>query len=83
MFCSTLRLVVLLVRRLYVNPDTLISKNNLAVVLHWQRKFDAAEQLHQETLARRQEAPGEDHPDTLTSQNYLASVRTEHPISAV
>jgi tetratricopeptide (TPR) repeat protein len=54
------------------HPDTLNSKNHLAVLYQRQGKYDRAEPLFLEVLRRREKALGADHPDTLTSKNNLA-----------
>jgi hypothetical protein len=54
------------------HPDTLTSASNLAVDLHELGETQAAQELHEDTLARRRRVLGEDHPDTLTSARNLA-----------
>ncbi|KZL87964.1 kinesin light chain [Colletotrichum incanum] len=56
------------------NPSTLISMNNLAVVLESQGKYDEAEQMHRQTLELREKVLGPENPDTLDSMNNLAVV---------
>jgi tetratricopeptide (TPR) repeat protein len=56
------------------HPDTLISKNNLALLYHDQGKYDQAESLYQEALAAQNAARGPDDPNTLTYQNNLAKL---------
>jgi Tetratricopeptide repeat len=54
------------------HPDTLASANNLASDLRGLGDVQAARDLDQDTLARRQ-VLGEDHPDTLASANNLGN----------
>ena len=54
------------------HPDTLMSMNNLAMVLQAQGKYEAAEEMHRQTLELREKVLGPEHPDTLTSMNNLA-----------
>jgi tetratricopeptide (TPR) repeat protein/tRNA A-37 threonylcarbamoyl transferase component Bud32 len=54
------------------DPDTLSSKNNLAVLYKDQGKYDQAEPLYKEVLDARTARLGADHPDTLESKNNLA-----------
>ncbi|KAI4194979.1 MAG: hypothetical protein LQ350_007465 [Teloschistes chrysophthalmus] len=56
------------------DPDTLRSMNNLAEVLRSQGNYDAAEQIHRQTLALKETVLGKEHPSTLTSMNNLAEV---------
>jgi tetratricopeptide (TPR) repeat protein len=56
------------------HPDTLVSMNNLALVLNRQGKYEEAEAMNRQTLAMREKMLGPEHPDTLTSMNNLASV---------
>ncbi|RYP17801.1 hypothetical protein DL767_009943 [Monosporascus sp. MG133] len=56
------------------HPDTLISMNNLALVLQNQGKYDEAEQIHRQELKLSEAVLGREHPDTLTSMNNLALV---------
>jgi serine/threonine protein kinase/tetratricopeptide (TPR) repeat protein len=54
------------------HPDTLTSKNNLAVLYHALEKYDQAESLFLEVLRLSEKRLGADHPDTLRSKNNLA-----------
>jgi serine/threonine protein kinase/lipopolysaccharide biosynthesis regulator YciM len=56
------------------HPDTLKSKNNLAVLYWDQGKYDLAEQHFKEVLDALTTQRGADHPDTLTSKNNLAAL---------
>jgi tetratricopeptide (TPR) repeat protein len=51
---------------------TLVSMNNLALVLQLQGKYEQAEDLHRRVLEGTRKALGEDHPETLTSLANLA-----------
>ncbi|MFD7218471.1 tetratricopeptide repeat protein, partial [Streptomyces cyaneofuscatus] len=55
------------------HPETLSSRNNLALALNDLGEHQQAVDLHQQTLAGRQRVLGPDHPDTLTSRNNLAA----------
>jgi hypothetical protein len=46
-------------------PDTLKSMNNLAQVLRRQGKYEEAEAMNRQTLARREKVLRSDHPHTL------------------
>ncbi|MCJ1304921.1 hypothetical protein MMC08_007734 [Hypocenomyce scalaris] len=48
--------------------------NNLATVLARQGKYEAAEEMLQQTLTGRRKVLGMEHPDTLNSMNNLAVV---------
>ncbi|WP_186315492.1 tetratricopeptide repeat protein [Catellatospora sichuanensis] len=54
------------------HPDTLTSRNNLALALRDMGRWDEALAVQQEVLAARERVLGPDHPDTLTSRNNLA-----------
>ncbi|KAK1656895.1 hypothetical protein BDP55DRAFT_596875 [Colletotrichum godetiae] len=56
------------------NPDTLISMDNLALVLRSQGKYDEAEQIHRQTLELSVKVLGPENPDTLISMDNLARV---------
>ena len=56
------------------HPDTLDSRNNLALVLGDLGRLEEAEAEHRAVLEIRRRVLGEEHPDTLTSRNNLASV---------
>ena len=56
------------------HPDTLISINNLALVLQSQGKYEEAERIHRQALALSESVLGKEHPNTLISMNNLASV---------
>ncbi len=59
------------------HPDTLISWNNLAVVLRRLGRLEEAEAGFWDILAIRRRILGEEHPHTLTSRNDLAGVLKE------
>ncbi|KAI9860949.1 MAG: hypothetical protein M1813_005628 [Trichoglossum hirsutum] len=52
--------------------STLVSMDNIAVVLDNQGKYEAAEEMHRRTLELREKVLGPEHPDTLGSMNNLA-----------
>jgi tetratricopeptide (TPR) repeat protein len=54
------------------HPDTLNSRNNLAIAYGAAGRLDEAITLHERTLATRERVLGPDHPDTLISRNNLA-----------
>ena len=54
------------------HPDTLMSVNNLAVLLKDMGKYEEAEPLYRRALAGQEAALGAEHPDTLSSVNNLA-----------
>jgi tetratricopeptide (TPR) repeat protein len=56
------------------HPDTLLSRNNLAIALQDQHKILDAMQEHRGVLDVRQRVYGTEHPDTLISRSNLASV---------
>ncbi|MEU9234524.1 FxSxx-COOH system tetratricopeptide repeat protein [Streptomyces subrutilus] len=56
------------------HPDTLSSRNDLAVVLYVLGRHQEAADLHQQTLTDRERVLGPDHPHTLTSRSNLAVV---------
>jgi hypothetical protein len=56
------------------HPDTLTVMSNLALAVHSQGKYEAAEAMHRETLALRRRVLGDKHPDTRSNINNLASV---------
>jgi Tfp pilus assembly protein PilF len=49
------------------HPNTLTSVSNLAGVLQYQGKYEAAEEMNRRALEEREKALGKDHPDTLTT----------------
>ena len=53
------------------HPDTLASRDNLAVAYQAAGRTAEAIPLHQQTLAARERVLGPDHPDTLASRNNL------------
>ncbi|KAK5463787.1 hypothetical protein LTR55_011818 [Exophiala xenobiotica] len=59
------------------HPDTLMSMNNLALVLRGQGKYDEAEQMHREVVEVQERVLGQEHPDTLRSMNNLALVLSD------
>ena len=56
------------------HPDTLVSMDNLAVVLKRQGKYEAAEEMQRRALELYEKVLGPEHPDTLTSMDNLARV---------
>lgn len=55
------------------HPDTLRSRNNLALAYRAAGRLNDAIPLHEETLTARTRILGPNHPDTLISRNNLAS----------
>jgi tetratricopeptide (TPR) repeat protein len=55
------------------HPDTLASRNNLALALYSQAKYAEAEAENRAVLAMRERVLGPEHPDTLMSRMNLAS----------
>lgn len=55
------------------HPNTLASRNNLAVALGALHEHRQAAELHRATLTARERVLGPDHPDTLNSRHNLAS----------
>jgi hypothetical protein len=53
------------------HPDTLASRNNLAIAYAVAGRTDEAISLHEQTLAARERVLGPDHPDTLASRSNL------------
>jgi hypothetical protein len=56
------------------HPDTLTSRNNLALVLRGLGRLEEAEAEHRAELEICRRVLGEEHPDTLTSRHNLATV---------
>ncbi|KAI2618440.1 hypothetical protein GGR54DRAFT_605477 [Hypoxylon sp. NC1633] len=56
------------------HPDTLISMNNLGIVLHNQGKYEEAVQIYRETLELMEQVLGKEDPITLANMNNLGSV---------
>jgi tetratricopeptide (TPR) repeat protein len=54
------------------HPDTVLSLNNLALLLHTQGDNEGARPLYERALAIREKALGPEHPSTATSLNNLA-----------
>nr|WP_241267624.1 tetratricopeptide repeat protein [Streptomyces scabichelini] len=54
------------------HPDTLISRNNLALAHKAAGDLDRAIPLFESTLTQRERTLGDTHPQTLTSRNNLA-----------
>ena len=48
--------------------------NVLPSLLHFQGKLDEAEPLYRRSLAMREKALGQDHPDVATSLNNIAAL---------
>ena len=57
--------------------DTLISMNNLAIVLGSQGKYEQAEEMYRQALRLAETVLGKEHPDTLMSINNLATVLSD------
>ena len=55
------------------HPDTLDSRDNLALAYQAAGRTDEAIPLHEQALAAYERVLGPDHPDTLTSRNNLAN----------
>ena len=55
------------------HPDTLASRNNLAIAYRAAGRVGEAITLDEQTLATRERVLSPDHPSTLTSRNNLAS----------
>lgn len=51
------------------HPLTLTSVSNLAGVLQYQGKYEAAEAMNRRALEGREKVLGKEHPDTLSSVN--------------
>ncbi|RFU27453.1 hypothetical protein B7463_g8883, partial [Scytalidium lignicola] len=58
------------------HPNTLMSMNNLAMLLDSQGKYDEAEPIFRQTLALSEKVLGPEHPNTLNSMNNLAALAT-------
>ena len=56
------------------HPSTLVSVGNLALVLQYQGKYEAAEQINRRALEGYKKVLGKEHPSTLTSMGNLALV---------
>src|SRR5438552_9824371 len=56
------------------HPDTLRSRNRLAVALWRQAKFTEAEADFRKLIKLEDKAIGSEHPDTLMSRDYLAAL---------
>ncbi|MBV9143441.1 MAG: tetratricopeptide repeat protein, partial [Pseudonocardiales bacterium] len=56
------------------HPNTLKSRNNVALVLGELGRWEEAEAEHRAVLQIRRRVLGEEHPDTLTNRNNLANV---------
>jgi tetratricopeptide (TPR) repeat protein len=56
--------------------DTLAARHGLAVLYRHMGRYDEAESLFQEVVAKRELKLGADHPDTLNTRNSLAVVYT-------
>ena len=54
------------------HPDTLKSRNNLALVYQNQGRYDDAERLYLETLEIKERVLGKDHPHTANTMGNLA-----------
>ncbi len=55
------------------HPDTLTSRNNLALAYQWTGDVNRAIPLYEQTLADSDRVLGKDHPSTLTTRNNLAT----------
>ncbi|TKA68778.1 hypothetical protein B0A55_09572 [Friedmanniomyces simplex] len=56
------------------NEETLAREAMLALVLQYQGKYEAAEEINRRALEGSEKVLGKEHPDTLTSVSNLASV---------
>ena len=54
------------------HPSTLTDVDNLTLMLRYQRKYEAAEEMNRRALEGREKVLGVEHPDTLTSVYNLA-----------
>jgi tetratricopeptide (TPR) repeat protein len=54
------------------HPDTLMSRNNLALSYRTLGRYQEALELDEGTLRVRERVLGPEHPDTLTSRENLA-----------
>ncbi|MGW0592524.1 tetratricopeptide repeat protein [Streptosporangium sp. NPDC002607] len=59
------------------HPDTLTTRNNLALVLQELGRLKEAEAEHRAVLEIQRRVLGEEHPDTLTSRNNLKDIVRE------
>ena len=57
------------------HPSTLISVNNLAILLKQQGKYGQAEAMYRRSLAGREEALGPTHPHTRSARSHLDVLR--------
>ena len=55
------------------HPDTLNSRNSLAIAYRAAGRTAEAISLHEQTLAIRERVLGLDHPSTLNSRNNLSA----------
>jgi hypothetical protein len=60
------------------HPGILVSRNNLALVLSDQGKYERAEEMHQQVLRPRKTVLGKEHPDTLASMNLAGVLKRMH-----
>ena len=58
------------------HPSTLMTMNNLALMLDSQGKYPEAESMHKHTLATREKVLRKEHPSILTSIYYLTYLLT-------
>ena len=56
------------------HPDTLISINNLALILSSRGKYEEAEEIHRQILALNKRVLGKEYSNTLKSVYCLACV---------
>jgi hypothetical protein len=56
------------------HPDTLMSMNNLVLVLSDQSKYEQAKEMQRQVLELTARVLGKEHPHTLTSMSNLAGV---------
>jgi tetratricopeptide (TPR) repeat protein len=63
------------------HPDTLNSRDNLAIAYHDAGRLDEAIALLKRTLADREQVLGDAHPDTLATRNNLAYAYQVSPAS--
>ena len=54
------------------HPDTLTTRNNLAIAYQGAGRTDEAIALHEQNLADHERVLGPDHPETLITRNNLA-----------
>jgi tetratricopeptide (TPR) repeat protein len=59
------------------HPNTLTSRNNLALLYQSKGEYDKALPLYEQTLAAREQVLGSEHPQTITVRDNLERCRNE------